>query len=159
MGTRNLTIVKYDYQIRVAQYGQWDGYPSGNGQKILNFLRAVDFDLQNFIEKVKLCQFVPQEKLEKLTDEKWVELCQKKPQFSRDTGAGILEMIQNNKAKKFELKNELEFGFDDLFCEWMYIIDLDHKQLIVRHNFIEPFCVVYNLDRLPETMGGLEDIK
>jgi len=27
MGTRNLTCVMKDGQYKVAQYGQWDGYP------------------------------------------------------------------------------------------------------------------------------------
>ena len=27
MGTRNLTVVYLDGQYKVAQYGQWDGYP------------------------------------------------------------------------------------------------------------------------------------
>lgn len=159
MGTRNLTIVKHDNQLKVAQYGQWDGYPSGNGQRILDFLRNPDFDLQQFIEKIKQCEFVSQEKLEKMPQEKWVELCQKKPQFSRDTGAGILQMIYENKGKKLELQNALDFGCDDLFCEWLYIIDLDKKQLQVRHNLVDPFCVVYDFDWLPESMNGIEYAK
>ena len=35
MGTRNLTIVYYDGDYRVAQYGQWDGYPEGAGIEVL----------------------------------------------------------------------------------------------------------------------------
>lgn len=31
MGTRNLTAVYLDGQYKVAQYGQWDGYPEGRG--------------------------------------------------------------------------------------------------------------------------------
>jgi len=29
MGTRNLTIVTSNGKTKVAQYGQWDGYPGG----------------------------------------------------------------------------------------------------------------------------------
>ena len=38
MGTRNLTVVYVDGEYRVAQYGQWDGYPSGQGMTCLKFL-------------------------------------------------------------------------------------------------------------------------
>ena len=39
MGTRNLTIVYVDGEYKVAQYGQWDGYPEGQGATCLDFLR------------------------------------------------------------------------------------------------------------------------
>ena len=33
MGTRHLTIVQKNGEYRVAQYGQFDGYPSYTGKK------------------------------------------------------------------------------------------------------------------------------
>jgi hypothetical protein len=42
MGTRNATIVIKDNKTKVAQYGQWDGYPSGQGVTALNFLRQAN---------------------------------------------------------------------------------------------------------------------
>ena len=43
MGTRNLTIVRNkEGIIRVAQYGQWDGYPEGQGITALNFIKNKD---------------------------------------------------------------------------------------------------------------------
>ena len=42
MGTRNLSLLKYNNKIIVAQYGQWDGYPSGQGKTILEFCRSTD---------------------------------------------------------------------------------------------------------------------
>ena len=42
MGTRNLTVVVKDEQVRVAQYGQWDGYPEVTGRGILKILREIN---------------------------------------------------------------------------------------------------------------------
>jgi hypothetical protein len=39
MGTRNLTAVYFKGEFRIAQYGQWDGYISGSGWGILEFLK------------------------------------------------------------------------------------------------------------------------
>ena len=40
MGTRGLYCVVQDGELKVAQYGQWDAYPSGQGAVVLNFLRT-----------------------------------------------------------------------------------------------------------------------
>ncbi len=44
MGTRNITSVVLNGKQVVCQYGQWDGYPSYTGVKILEFLRDCDMD-------------------------------------------------------------------------------------------------------------------
>lgn len=38
MGTRHLICVFFQGKWVVAQYGQWDGYPEGQGVKIYRFL-------------------------------------------------------------------------------------------------------------------------
>ena len=42
MGTRNITRVKSGGQLKVCQYGQWDGYPTGAGLDIMDFIRRTD---------------------------------------------------------------------------------------------------------------------
>ena len=64
MGTRNLTIAVMDGKTRVAQYGQWDGYPEGQGTTILEFLKSADLDL--FKKKLETTAFVDDEKQERL---------------------------------------------------------------------------------------------
>lgn len=41
MGTRSLTKVIEDGQIIVNMYRQFDGYPSGHGQELFNFLNGI----------------------------------------------------------------------------------------------------------------------
>lgn len=44
MGTRNVTSVILDGKQMVCQYGQWDGYPTYTGVKILEFLQSCDME-------------------------------------------------------------------------------------------------------------------
>ena len=49
MGTRNLTmVIDQKGKKKVAQYGQWDGYPSGVGANVLKFLEN-----KELVEKLK----------------------------------------------------------------------------------------------------------
>ena len=56
MGTRNLTMVISNGETKVAQYGQWDGYPSGNGVIVLEFLTSTNLD--DFKKKLSKVKFM-----------------------------------------------------------------------------------------------------
>jgi hypothetical protein len=46
MGTRHLIEVKIDGELKVAQYGQWDGYLTGQGVNIADFIHnKMDVDV------------------------------------------------------------------------------------------------------------------
>ena len=66
MGTRHLTVVVVDGIHRVAQYGQWDGYPDGQGVTVAAFLHDVltNNRLSEFEDKVRATQWVTDEQLE-----------------------------------------------------------------------------------------------
>lgn len=135
MGTRNLTAVYLDGQYKVAQYGQWDGYPEGQGITALTFLRD-KMDLELFKEALRNSSYIPSEELTALwkqygADENgWItmedsdRMMEDHPEFSRNTGAGILEMIQNH-SEGMKLQDSINFAADGLFCEWAWVIDLD----------------------------------
>lgn len=57
----------------------------------------------------------------------------KHPQFSRDTGAGILDYVLT--AEKPQVRLDVEFAADSLFCEWAYVLDLDKEILEVYKGF------------------------
>ena len=136
MGTRNLTIVKLDGKVRVAQYCQWDGYPTGQGATIADFLQN-DLDLRKFKAKVAKLTWLSVEEVHGLwksvgaDDSGFVNMevsnkfSAKYPELHRDTGAKVLSLIQSGKATA--LHNEISFLKDGLFCEYAYEIDLDKK--------------------------------
>lgn len=135
MGTRNLTAVFIGGEYKVAQYGQWDGYPEGQGMTALHFLRE-EMDEEKFKLAVRNSSFVDREDLRSIYkkygmgDDGLITLDDadrmKKdyPEFSRDTGAGILSIIQRN-PEGLKLESDIGFAADSLFCEWAWVIDFD----------------------------------
>ena len=58
MGTRNLTmVVDKTGETKIAQYGQWDGYPFGQGLTVLHFLSDKN-SVDKLQEKLKLVRFL-----------------------------------------------------------------------------------------------------
>ena len=56
MGTRHMIAVVSDDKYRVAQYGQWDGYPSGQGVGVLGFL--TNGNLEALKRNALKCSFI-----------------------------------------------------------------------------------------------------
>ncbi|RYP26069.1 hypothetical protein DL767_008172 [Monosporascus sp. MG133] len=159
MGTRHLILVYYKGQYRIAQYGQWDGYPEGQGVTVLRFvsdpenlskLRSVldaegmlyeptDDQLDAWYAEM---QRASQEHYARPppTDERELEewcnvlhpgqyVC---PSVSRDTGADILRLVADATAEKpVPVVRRIEFLADTCFCEWAYVVDLDERVLEV----------------------------
>lgn len=131
MGTRHLTAVYVDGEYKVAQYGQWDGYPEGQGLTCLKFAWSVlanKADRAAFAEKVRACSWITKDEQEKRNDliksgevKNWSKVW---PELSRDTGAEILAMIASSESG-LVLANNIDFAADSLFCEWAWVIDLD----------------------------------
>lgn len=128
MGTRNLTCVYLNGEYKVAQYGQWDGYPSGQGATALNFLRSVDMGV--FRVRVSKVTFYTDEEIEELDKNG------KFPVYlGRDTGAEILNVVM--KEDNLKLVNSVKFAEKSLFCEWAYVIDLDKNRFEIYKGFVK----------------------
>ena len=155
MGTRHLICVVSNEEYKVTQYGQWDGYPEGAGKVVLNFLRR-DFVLDKFKKGLRNLYYNTPEQ----SKQEWMECGvdpgddsgmvgldiaerhkQQYPQNSRDTGAKILEIIQNLDAP-MGIEDSLAFAGDSLFCEWAYVIDLDKNTFEAYKGFNEYPLVV-----------------
>lgn len=147
MGTRNLTVVVANGETKVAKYCQWDGYPSGQGAIILNFLSKVLRGDRNRIESFKdkvvnNTHFISSDEV----NYKWKEcgandsglvsfdisdeFLKRYPSLHRNTGGSILDII-NRSNNVVDLENDENFVKDGLFCEWAYVVDLDQNTLEV----------------------------
>ncbi len=145
MGTRHLVAVVSGGVFKVAQYGQWDGYPEGQGATVLGFLAGLGGNLAPFRAAVENCEFLDDGAIEALTEphgENWPEVF---PQLSRDMGGKILAYVLKNGGGK--LCDRSDFGRYSLFCEYAYVIDLDEETL----EFYEGF------QRAPHTSGRWAD--
>lgn len=149
MGTRNLTMVIMGGKTRVAQYGQWDGYPKGQGATILNFLKSTD--LNHFSGQLKKVRFITEEDKKKREEflksigstDGWINMEQSAkydnefPYDSRDIGGQILKMIDISTDDEIVLIDSTNFAQDSLFCEWAYVVDLDKRKLEVYKGFVK----------------------
>lgn len=145
MGTRHLIAVQVDGKYKVAQYGQWDGYPSGQGIEVLRFLHEVE--VPNFYDQVSKLEWIPESIHQSLwiqagadPGDPWVN-CEISdrfrsmyPELSRDTCAGVLQIIADGQVKH-GLVNAIDFAYESLFCEWAYVIDLDKGTFEIYEGF------------------------
>ena len=60
MGTRNVTIIKFNGEEKVRQYGQWDGYPTSALVSIVEFLKT-DGAIEHLKRNVVKCQFAAED--------------------------------------------------------------------------------------------------
>lgn len=135
MGTRGLTMVIEQEKPVIAQYGQWDHYPAGQGATVLDFLRTADLKL--FREKLKGLRFITQEEIDEINKkceaDKNYDWKREYPQLSRDVAAEILQLVLNGEATV--LQDSTDFAKDSLFCEWAYVIDFDKNTFEVYKGF------------------------
>lgn len=138
MGTRHLIICKVDKKIKVVNYGQWDGMLRGQGLTIAEFIENKlkhDFQVEDFKNKLRLVYFLKPKELDQI-DEMVIKMerlgIEYPRQFSRDTGAEILDVINNCKSygkKTLGLVDSIDFGDDDVMCEYTYVLDFDKEVL------------------------------
>lgn len=132
MGTRHLTAVYIDGEYKVAQYGQWDGYPERAGKAILNFARTLadKSRMTDFTNRVRAARWFSEDELriiDKTIEDRsipysvWMDAY---PQLDRSLGSEVLDLIMKQEPG-IKLYNDLNFAAESLFCEWAWVIDLD----------------------------------
>ncbi len=147
MGTRNVTIVVSGGKNVVAQYGQWDGYPEGQGKTVLRFARArlrKPAGRAAFVDRLARCSFVSDDEVkaryaaegigEFMNMTQAANFKQKYPTFDRDMAAEVLEHVWSA-SEPISLRDESDFVRDSLMCEWAYVLDLDKATFEVYRGF------------------------
>jgi len=128
MGTRNLICVYYKGRFAIAQYGQWDGYPAGQGAVLWRFIWNNPGNIARLkagLEHVRIATEDDLDRLRRLSDRVY-------PSLSRDTGAKILELVAcATEERGVPVTMFLEFVNDRVMCEWIYVLDLDAEVLEV----------------------------
>ena len=167
MGTRNLTkVIDADGITRVAQYGQWDGYPEYTGKRILDFISEYKMldKLENSLFKAR---FYTEEELKPLyadyemtddglwTFEESDRFGLSYPSLTRDTGCDILKVIVYS-GKDIPLQDESDFENDDLYCEGVYTLNYQTREFISKWN---DKVVSFSLDELPTPEIYLESFQ
>jgi len=176
MGTRNLTmVIDQEGTKKVAQYGQWDGYPSGVGVGVLEFLKDNDL-FEKFKQKLPKVRFLDSdgrdkefiESYEKNTPEWsnepdnrteeqknwWSAFC------SRDLADEVLTNIAKSEEKEIILiDREGTAKGSDSWVEWVYVIDLQKNTLSISYNLDNEPVKIYQLDNLPHDEDFVNDLE
>jgi hypothetical protein len=138
-------MVQLDGKLMLSQYGQWDGYPSGQGITVLQFLLDNKDNLDKFKANLRTVVDVTEEQLKQFwkdagaDDSEFVgmdvadKFGEMHPQLSRECGAEILNHVLNN--ENLYVNVNTTFMYDSLFCEWAYMIDFDKNTLEVYQGF------------------------
>jgi len=138
MGTRHLIQVNYNGEKKIAQYGQWDGYPSGQGVSVLLFLTDpmnLTYLLRRFREyydwaQIRFFKEGEPEQIDKalsvlpkeLKSYVYDQLLQ-----NRDLGADILERVCLNSMCL--LVDDEEFKHDLISCEYHHLIEIRDTEI------------------------------
>lgn len=156
MGTRNLTkVIDSEGITRVAQYGQWDGYPEYTGKRILEFISEYKM-LEKIEQSLVKARFITQDEYdgllkpyvndeEMMTFEDGQTFATMYPSLTRDTGCDILKVVVYSNDG-IPLWDESDFENDDLYCEGAYTLNYQTREFISKWN---DKVVSFSFDELP----------
>ena len=162
MGTRGITqVIDKNGQAVVAQYGQWDHYPSGQGINVLDFIRGYK-NLGLLESSLSKAYFATDEELQAAIDsvvhsDGWMNMDEADkfaamfPSLTRDTGSDILKVLVYSTGR-VPLRNDVEFIKDELFCEGVFTINFQTREFISQCGT----TVTFSLDSLPSNEEYLE---
>jgi len=150
MGTRHFIGVIKDKEFKIAQYGQWNGYYTGQGLTVENFILGKG-NVKKLKESLNKVRFLDEEGIDKEFIDEYNRLAPKyvgdpetrTPEMvkwhdryvSRDIGANILSSVTHFSDEEMLLVDRRDFPYDSLFCEYAYVLDLDRDILEIYKGF------------------------
>jgi hypothetical protein len=166
MGTRHLVCVVDKGEYKIAQYGQFDGYPDGVGLHVLRFAKFEEnlFVLQKGLQYLRFATEEDWARVRKacgLDESGWMNMNQAEvmeknfPELCRETSSEILEIVVENamrqRPEQIVLENSIDFAGDSLFCEYAYVIDFDKRVLEIYKGFNQnPLaCIGQRFEKAP----------
>ena len=134
MGTRHLVCAVLNNEFKIAQYGQFDGYPDGAGREVCEFVKKTDMDkFKSCLSKVVSVDDEFLDKLfQKYGKDGWMSMEESNrlqadhPEFHRNTSAQIFDLVMNDTEA---VSLAVDFGYDSLFCEYAYVLNMDNETL------------------------------
>ena len=150
MGTRHFQkVINREGETKIAQYGQWDGYPDGQGKEILSYLKTGNLTkYQEELDKVPLISEEQDKMIGEIPD--WAE---EYPYMSRDCGSKIHKMIEDGKV---QFVAHIDDNEANKWCEGFYTIDFKEGTFTSEYHGQR---TVYQLDKLPSEEEYLSDMK
>lgn len=138
MGTRGLVGFRVD-DTDFLSYQQFDSYPSGVGQQVLDELKGLltDFQISELRDRVRGIRLVnehdePTEEEQKQYMATWENVSNGNDWYS------FLRECQGHIRMWYDtgmMIDSKEFIKDSLFCEWAYIVNLDTLKLEIYQGF------------------------
>ncbi|MDR2223590.1 MAG: hypothetical protein LBE34_12800 [Flavobacteriaceae bacterium] len=175
MGTRSLTmVIDQDGQTKIAQYGQFDGYPSGVGVGVLKFLQDKELTilLKNKLSIVRFLDAKGKDKdffenynknapewssqPDNRTPEqiKWFE-----SYIHRNICEEILTKVAESDDSEIILINNEQTAKEDGWVEWSYVINFKENTLNIHYHIDTPPIKIYQLDQLPTKEVFIDELE
>jgi hypothetical protein len=155
MGTRNLTkVIDKDNITRIAQYGQWDGYPEYTGTRILDFISEWNI-LEKIEDALTKAEFVSEDYVDDVYNQHPEDFAILYPSLTRDTGCDILKVLVYSNGT-VPLVDSSDFEQDELFCEGVYTLNYYSRTFTSTYNGV---TVSVEFDKLPTAVEYLQSFK
>lgn len=153
MGTRSLVIVIKNRVVKLAQYGQFDGYPEGQGLGIIETLQGKLAAFSDALDKLHFITKEEEQAIYKSKDEAAIN--------ALHDGYKVFPYILDGSVTG--VVDNYQFAAESLWCEWCYVLDFDRDTLEVYKGFnrkeLTPEDRFYPLEKFRDTSTPFHPVK